>query len=196
MRLRVLRILCCVVSAIGLLLVASAPAAVAVEQGQFGQFGITKFTMEPTERTTVKEVPFIFGLGYEFVYEPYKTPFTQAGAHPWALTTVGEVTTEEFEVKDVKERQVVPTQDPKDFVTNLPPGLLGDPMAVPRCPLSQVTSGAGLAGFCPADTQVGVYVVRLGGGVRLLGPIVNVTPEAGQSAEFALENTVKAVTPE
>ena len=75
--------------------------------------------------------------------------------------------------------------------STLPPGLLGDPLAVPRCPSTQVTNGEGL---CPADTQVGVYG-GLEGGAKLLGPIVNVTPEAGQSAEFAFENTLNVDTP-
>ena len=33
------------------------------------------------------------------------------------------------------------------------------------------------------------------GGKEMLGPIINVTPEAGQSAEFVLENTAKGATP-
>ena len=53
----------------------------------------------------------------------------------------------------------------------------------------------GSAEQCPADTQIGYYITHQQGGHELLGPIVNVTPEAGQSAEFALENTVKVQTP-
>ena len=93
-------------------------------------------------------------------------------------------------MENVDNHDIFPTQEPKDIVTTLPPGLLGDPLALPRCPLTQVTSGGAL---CPADTQVGVYLIHKPG--ELLGPIVNVTPEAGQSAEFALENTLHIDTP-
>ncbi|HEY3830408.1 MAG TPA: hypothetical protein VGL57_14540 [Solirubrobacteraceae bacterium] len=145
---------------------------------------ITKFTIEPTEQTVIKGTR----ENIEIINEPYKTPFTQAGGHPWALTTTGEFATREIQVQH--EPQILPTQDPKDIVTNLPPGLLGDPMAVPRCSLAQVVSAKEL---CPADTQVGVYLLHRSGGVKYLAPIVNVTPEVGQSAEFALENTLGGI---
>jgi hypothetical protein len=150
--------------------------------------GIAKFTLQPTEQT--KEVA-LGGTEYEIVNEPYKTPFTQAGGHPWALTTAAEFTTEEVDDSGHAGKKVrVPTRDPKDVTVSLPPGLLGNPQAVPRCPLSQVTTGRAA---CPSDTQIGVFVLHLDGGQHTLGPIVNVTPEAGQSAEFALELQVRAV---
>jgi hypothetical protein len=148
--------------------------------------GIAKFTLQPTERT--REVA--LGGTYEIVNEPYKTPFTQAGGHPWALTTTAEFTTEEIHHPGALIVPVVPTRDPKDVAVSLPPGLLGNPQAVPRCPLSQVTAGHVA---CPSDTQIGVFVLRDSGGQGVMGPIVNVTPEAGQSAEFALELEVRAV---
>jgi hypothetical protein len=154
-------------------------------------FGIAKFTIEPIERTEESAQQVGGKLVYEFVNRPYKTPFTQAGGHPWALTTVGEFTSEEIETPE-KAKLIEPTRDPKDIVVNLPPGLLGDPVAAPRCPLTQVTSSSEQ---CPVDTQVGTARLVVEGGKELLAPIVNVTPEAGQSAEFALENTVKFDTP-
>ena len=150
-------------------------------------FGISKFTMQTTERT--EEIT-LGSEGHEFVNKPYT--FTQAGGHPWALTTTGVFTSEE-DTNPVQEKTLIePTREAKDIVVGLPPGLLGDPQAVPRCPLAQVTSGSVA---CPSDTQVGVYLLRIYGGHGLLAPIVNVTPEAGQSAEFALENTTKIDTP-
>ncbi|HEY3830595.1 MAG TPA: hypothetical protein VGL57_15500 [Solirubrobacteraceae bacterium] len=154
-------------------------------------FGIAKFTLQATERTTEVELGGGKNPGselYEFTNEPYQSPFTQAGGHPWALTTVGEFTTEKLQGETAG-----PTRDPKDIVVNLPPGLLGDPQATPQCSLTEVTSVG--AQSCPADTQLGVYSIRIEGGHELLAPIVNVTPEAGQSAEFALENTVPVDTP-
>ena len=152
--------------------------------------GITKFTMQMTERTTEVVNGHIF---YEFVNEPYQSPFTQAGGHPWALTTTGVFTTEEVFTTSGHLPVPVPTRDPRDVVVGLPPGLLGDPQATPRCSLTLLNGVS--AEHCPADTQVGWYLLGYAGGHRLLGPIVNVTPEAGQSAEFALENTAGVLTP-
>jgi hypothetical protein len=148
------------------------------------QLGIVAFSIEPTEAT--REV----ALGSElvkFVNEKYKVPFTQAGGHPWALTTRGEYTTEKVETSS-SVPVTIPTRDPRDVVAELPPGLIGNPVAAPRCSLTQVT---GTGEPCPTSTQVGFYILHWQGGKVLAGPIVNVTPEAGQSAEFALENQVK-----
>ncbi len=145
-------------------------------------FGISSFSLEPIERTSEK----LSGNALEYENEPYATPFTQAGGHPWALTAKFAFETEE--VKAESEGIVLPTHDPKDIVSSLPPGLLGDPMAVPRCPLARAT---GSGEFCPGATQIGFWSAHQQGGSQILGPIVNVTPEAGQSAEFALENLVK-----
>ncbi len=148
-------------------------------------FGVANFTIQPTERTVEIDLgKFGAGEAYEFFNEPYHQPFTQAGGHPWALTTNIELDTE-----TTLGKFVAPTRDAKDIVVSLPPGLLGNPTAVPRCPITQITGGSEQP--CPTDTQVGVYLVHLSGGHELLAPIVNVTPEAGQSAEFALENTTK-----
>jgi hypothetical protein len=147
-------------------------------------FGITKFTMQATGPT--KEESFGKNL-YEFVNEP--EAFSQAGGHPWAVTTTFEFASEEIETTS-KQQLIIPTRDPKDVVVNLPPGLLGDPVAVPRCPLSTVLSAATR---CPPSTQIGVWRVRWFGGQEQLAPIVNVAPEAGQSAEFALENEIHIV---
>ena len=46
-----------------------------------------------------------------------------------------------------------PYGDAKDIEAALPPGLIGDPLALPRCPHAAF-SGNGELG-CPADTQVG-----------------------------------------
>jgi hypothetical protein len=148
-------------------------------------FGISKFTMQTTAPT--KELPLGSGA-YEFINEPYS--YTQAGGHPWALTSTIEFESEELENIEGKHF-IVPTRDPKDIVVDLPPGLLGDPQAVPRCPLVQVLNG-GVR--CPSSTQVGEYRIRWQGGKETLAPIVNVAPEAGQSAEFAFENEIK-ITP-
>ncbi|HEY3830425.1 MAG TPA: hypothetical protein VGL57_14625 [Solirubrobacteraceae bacterium] len=165
-------------------------SASAIAANEVKPFGIASFSLQLTERTEENQSE--GEEHYEFINVPYRTPFTQAGGHPWALTVKGEFSGEQVPIEHEPGIETIPTRDPKDFVTSLPPGLLGDPMAVPTCPLTYVTSSSEL---CPADTQIGWYVVHLEGTSRLLAPIVNVAPEAGQSAEFALENTTKIDTP-
>jgi hypothetical protein len=53
------------------------------------------------------------------------SPATQAGSHPFAMTT-----TVDFNV-DSETGQ--PEESVKDLLVDLPPGLVGDPTAVPRC---------------------------------------------------------------
>ncbi|HEY3828453.1 MAG TPA: hypothetical protein VGL57_04575 [Solirubrobacteraceae bacterium] len=148
-------------------------------------FGIKSFTMQATAATIEKHVE-VRGEAYtEFINMPYQPAFTQAGGHPWALTTTGEFTTE-----TLPNGAIAPTRDPKDIVASLPPGLLGNPMAMPQCPLAQFTrSPLGSSFQCPADTQVGYYRLRLQGESEIIGPVINLVPSAGESAEFGLENT-------
>jgi hypothetical protein len=152
-------------------------------------FGIAKFTMQTTSPTSEEgECPQFTDTPTgrcHFVNEPFA--FTQAGGHPWALTTTIRFASEEYPSKEPERLlpTVVPTRDPKDIVVDLPPGLLGDPQALPRCSLTAVlTKGE----VCPAVTQVGWARVVMFGGHENNGPIVNLTPAAGQSAEFGLEN--------
>ncbi len=141
-------------------------------------FGIKNFTMQTIEGVEERPVVKNGEEGVELINKPYT--FTQAGGHPWALVTSGEFTSEED-----SQGQPIPTGDPRDIVTSLPPGLLGDPQALPRCPLTLLTSAQGTK--CPPATIVGSYLLHEGNARETVGPIVNVQPEAGQSAEFALD---------
>ncbi|HEY3827948.1 MAG TPA: hypothetical protein VGL57_02005 [Solirubrobacteraceae bacterium] len=155
-------------------------APLAADASEVKPFEITKFTMQttgPTRETFDEATP---STPWEFVNEP--SAFTQAGGHPYALTTTIEIASEE--VPTSVGEAIYPTRDPKDIVVSLPPGLLGDPLAVAHCSLTQLLAHV----RCPPSTQVGVFRLRWFGGTEALGPIVNVTPEVGQSAEFALEN--------
>jgi hypothetical protein len=183
------------------LLIAPVAASAAGEPKPFGIKNFKIQTVERTEETLLGE-PERVHYDYEFVNKPYT--FTQAGGHPWALTTTGEFDTEELEPREasLKERLegdpgthfIAPTRDPKDVVVDLPPGLLGNPMAVPRCPLAQLPKSSSEP--CPADTIVGWYRTQEDGGFHEhVGPITNMTPSPGESAEFALENSVPIDTP-
>ena len=73
---------------------------------------------------------------------------------------------------------------------DLPPGLLGIRWrsALPALAVGGYASGGSHS--VRRSTQVGVYRIRWFDGKESLGPIVNVVPEAGQSAEFVLENEI------
>jgi hypothetical protein len=171
-------------------LVAPATASASLEVKPFELKHFTLQTIELTEETLLEE-----NGGhkiYEFTNKPYV--FTQAGGHPWGLTTTAEFATEVV-TRDDGEKESVPTRDPKDVVVGLPAGLLGNPTAAPRCSLTFVVGRTNGSEFCPADTQVGEYQLNFHAGIIRTGPVINVTPAAGQSAEFALENTTPQDTP-
>jgi hypothetical protein len=180
----VLRSLCGIASIVGTMTVVL-PAAWGATVAK--PFEITKFTMQTTAPT--KMVPIDQGGVVTTEFNNDAEEFTQAGSHPWGLTTTVEFASEELELHDGSsiDHVIVPTRDPKDIVVTLPPGLLGNPMATPRCPLAILLAGI----RCPPSTQIGVYRVRWFDGKEFLGPIINVMPEAGQSAEFSLENEAK-----
>jgi streptogramin lyase len=103
-------------------------------------------------------------------------PYTQAGGHPYELTT-------SFEINPTTPGGSSPNANVKDIETELPPGLLGDPTATPRC--SRYDFGRFQ---CSASAQIGV--MRLNGEAF---PLFNLVPPAGMPAEFgALVNGVVA----
>jgi hypothetical protein len=137
-----------------------------------GGFGVSKFTVETT--TAVETPQETSGEVFNDVY--VSEPATQAGGHPFALTT-----TLEFNSEEIGGGRSAAGGDPKDVVTDLPPGLLGDPMAVPRCALAIFAN----TGHCPPSSQVGIIEAVFAGSI-LIEPIYNIVPEMGQSAEFGI----------
>lgn len=74
---------------------------------------------------------------------------TQAGSHPHIASTTFSITT-----AITPAEQELPTEALKDGIVELPPGLLGNPQAVPSCPIAVFESeGGGHA--CPFESQIG-----------------------------------------
>jgi hypothetical protein len=122
---------------------------------------------------------------------------TQAGGHPWALTTDFEFNQEPERPNETYQEAIrggdfknVPTGDEaKTVVAEVPLGLLGNPQATPRCTQRQFTEGAGNnLNACPADTRVGVIYLELPG---LAGPyqLFNLVSASGHAAEFGFSYT-------
>jgi hypothetical protein len=109
---------------------------------------------------------------------------TQAGDHPDSVTASMHVISLPFQT-------LLPVQDVKDVIVDLPPGLVGDPQATPRCPLSSL-NGSGGKTSCPPNSEIGTLIFQGGSGsyhmtgVQSGGTsgIYNVIPEAGYPAEF------------
>ncbi len=98
--------------------------------------------------------------------------------------------TVEFATEEVGSGQLTPTRDPKDLIIDLPPGFTADPLAVARC-RTQALDG----GTCPVDSQVGMFVLHYAGNEAILGPIVNLTTGADQTAELGFVTPFKVTVP-
>jgi hypothetical protein len=120
---------------------------------------------------------------------------TQAGSHPYALTTV-------LDLNRTAEAPFQPAQ-PKDLHFNLPPGLLGNPTPFPQCSDAQFesTSGPGETNECPADTVLGVAAITIheptaieGAVGTVVTPVFNLKPSAGEPARFGFVTVIVHVT--
>ena len=72
----------------------------------------------------------------------------------------------------------------KDLTVSTPPGLLGNPQAVPTCPMAMLMS----SNTCPPDTQIGTTTLTfdfLGTMTPFKLPMYHVTTQAGHAASFA-----------
>jgi hypothetical protein len=112
---------------------------------------------------------------------------SQGGAHPFQLTNVLAFD-ETFETRLTKPGPNLAAQ-PRNLSFRLPPGLLGNPTAVPTCSEADFASVANLINLCPADTVVGAAVVHVEEPKSfhdrvLTVPVYNVEPAFGEPARF------------
>jgi hypothetical protein len=111
---------------------------------------------------------------------------TQAGSHPYELTV-------SFDLNSKKSSEApawvpFPTGGQVRKVdVNLPPGIIGNPTAVPRCTRQQF-DGNEFTGECPAATQIGVDTAGISADEerisQLVLPVYNLVPPPGVPAEF------------
>ena len=119
-----------------------------------------------------------------------EAPVTQAGAHPYALTTtfvfyhtvLGEESV--FEGEEPIPTDVTVASTPQKVEVNLPRGVVVDPNATPtRCSEAQLESSS-----CPPSSAVGVLragVAGSGAPHRAPGAIYNMVAPPGTPAQFA-----------
>jgi hypothetical protein len=127
-----------------------------------------------------------FGPAPESVLAAVST--TQAGAHPNLTTTFTLDTSETYAV----------SADTKDIRFDLPPGLVGNTVGLPRCSMSRVVEEAANPTACPSDTMVGMATLSLSEGAgtydqTLVVPVYNIAPSPGEPAAFAFDALILPV---
>jgi hypothetical protein len=69
----------------------------------------------------------------------------------------------------------------RDVILDLPPGMVGNPTALPRCTGAQFE---GLVPLCPDNTAIGVAEFTVFGGLEAFQPVYNLTPPHGVAARI------------
>jgi hypothetical protein len=154
-----------------------------------------------TERTALGSTPAPFGIE-DFALRTFDAdglPSAQAGSHPLTLLTSLYFTTENTgRLESVFYR---PSEDVKDVIVDLPPGLVGNPETIPRCPIHALLQNSGITA-CPLASRVGTIVfdaspgtfrVSEGGPGSETTAIYNMEPEPGFPAEFGFTYLGKGV---
>lgn len=125
---------------------------------------------------------------------------TQAGSHPFQLTTTFDLSAQAMPVltdfnglKEIRT-EVQPVALTKDLHFNLPPGLIGNPTSLPKCKLKTFAESLrSNTTVCPNNTVVGVAVTSTTAAFAVGDPHVSVgqawplyslEPNVGEPAKF------------
>jgi len=107
----------------------------------------------------------------------------QAGAHPNVTTGYFLNTTNPTDLRFESD----PVGNSKDVSFNLPPGLVGTTVGMPRCTMADVAHESD----CPQDTMVGtaIVIVKAPGLDRAIitEPVFNIAPAPGEPAAFGFD---------
>jgi hypothetical protein len=126
----------------------------------------------------------------EYALEPFNengTPATQAGAHPFQVTTTL-VLNQSIIVNAGRQ----PVALPKDFSFHLPAGLVGNPNAAEQCTMVNFFAVVLETNLCSPGSVVGVATVTADEPKTLkvfteTVPVFNLVPARGEPARFGLE---------
>lgn len=110
-------------------------------------------------------------------------PFTQAAGHPYSFDT--EILLDTATDPAPGRGDVWPLGSLRDLSVDLPPGLVGNPTAMPQCTAEQMADPTGIPA-CPTASQVGLVEVAFDGIARVGrgSPLFNVVPSTGSPARF------------
>jgi uncharacterized repeat protein (TIGR01451 family) len=155
-----------------------------VRTAQFAVAGAGGEPASAQEATLITDEPPAFGLeAFDALTSASPAPgdlSTQAGAHPYALTTRIKFQTFTDPIHGLNW----PVAPNKTVLVDLPPGVLGDPTAVPQCEMGQLTDPGGNP-TCPSGSQVGLAGITTAVGRRSATPIYNMVPADDVPARFA-----------
>jgi hypothetical protein len=111
------------------------------------------------------------------------TPSVQAGSHPYELTVAYKLNAvRNAGSGDESEPVGGSSGETESIKVNLPPGIVGNPQAVPECPQREFDAQQ----RCDTDTQIGVDVATLGSYGTVVVPVYNLVPPPGHPALFGL----------
>jgi uncharacterized repeat protein (TIGR01451 family) len=137
-----------------------------------------------TEVTTpIEDSAVPFGLSFFDVDVAAESGYedTQAGSHPYELTASFAFNVSARE--DEGTESPLADAAPKDLELTLPPGLSGNPAALPQCSEQSFLEAEGLD--CPDNTQVGIVRPAFYGSFSsAVYPVFNIAPPPGQPAEL------------
>jgi hypothetical protein len=139
------------------------------------------------------DVPAVFGSGLMAgILGLDGAPDTQAGAHPYELSTRFDFNTVFRRIPiHFNEVSATSVQDVRDVAVDLPVGFLGSALATPKCTFAQLSSHVnnGVSG-CPPDTVLG-HIQTLPADIDgVSGPLYNMVPDRGAAAEFGYVDTL------
>jgi hypothetical protein len=101
------------------------------------------------------------------------SPTLRAGSHPWAYQV-------QFSFKRTEGSDLTDGGAARHLIVELPPGLVGNPEAVPKCPRPLFE---GEVPNCPASTQIGTLQATISSIGETHGPVYNLEAPPG-SAQF------------
>jgi hypothetical protein len=143
----------------------------------------------------VSEAPTPFGVqGYELTAEEEGgAPDTQAGSHPFQLTTTLTLNQVPAAAHAAGEAGANPAVLAKDLSFRWPAGLIGNPNAFQRCTMVKFFARA-----CPVQSAVGVSDITYNEPSNLgvhteTDPVFNLEPSVGEPARFAFLTPVGGV---
>ena len=140
-------ILLCALACLALAALA-APAAASVGITEFDGAALDKppgYSEPPSEGFIYKSPPAFAS--------PAGVLANQAGSHPDVAATGFSITT-----AVTPANQELPTEELRDATVEIPPGLVGNPQAVPRCPVADLRFED--VKLCPRESQIGVARLR------------------------------------
>ena len=132
--------------------------------------------------------PAAFGVeSYELApFNEDGTPATQAGAHPFQLTTTLALN------QSGLQEAAHPVELPKDLSFHLPPGLVGNPNAAAQCTMANFFALVLETNLCSPSSVVGVATVtahepQVAKVFTKTVPVFNLVPAQGEPARFGFE---------